>query len=126
VPDRVKDDMRDVLVGECVLDLAGLAADYDDAGGAQYAQVLGDQRLADSESDGIITPVHGYGFRKCLLAPASPGTVQSRVQPVRPHLMDRDVTGLGPDAAEAARPVRNEIKDFPNGRWRLFPHPRRE
>ena len=50
VPDRVEDDVGDMVVGEGVLDLAGQAAGRDDAGGAQHPQVLGDQRLADPES----------------------------------------------------------------------------
>jgi hypothetical protein len=47
VPDRVEDDARDMVVGERVLDLAGLTAGGDDTRAAQYAQVLGDQGLAD-------------------------------------------------------------------------------
>jgi hypothetical protein len=49
VPNRIQDDVGDVVVGEGVLDFAGLAAGCHDAGAAQYAQVLGDQRLADAE-----------------------------------------------------------------------------
>ena len=46
VLDRVQDDVRDVVVGEGVLDLACQAAGRDDAGRAQHAQVLGDKGLA--------------------------------------------------------------------------------
>jgi len=47
--DRVQDDVGHVIVGKGVLDLAGLAAGGNDAGGTQYAQMLGNQRLADAE-----------------------------------------------------------------------------
>ena len=49
MPDRVQDDVGDMVVGEGVLDLAGPAAGVDDAGGAQHTQVLGDQWLAHAE-----------------------------------------------------------------------------
>ena len=42
VPDRVQDDVRNVLVGQGVLHLAGLAPGGHDARGAQHTQVLGD------------------------------------------------------------------------------------
>lgn len=49
VPDRVQDYVGDVVVGEGVLDFAGLTAGGHDTGAAQNAQMLRDQRLADAE-----------------------------------------------------------------------------
>jgi len=49
VPDGVKHDVGDVLVGQRVLDLAGVPPGGHDAGAAQHPQVLRHQRLADAE-----------------------------------------------------------------------------
>jgi len=49
VPDRVQDYMGDVVVGEGVLDFAGLAAGGHDMRAAQDTQMLRDQRLAHAE-----------------------------------------------------------------------------
>jgi Fur family ferric uptake transcriptional regulator len=57
VPDGVEHDVGDVLVGQRVLDLAGSPPCGHDAAGTQYAQVLGDQRLADTECGDQL--VHG-------------------------------------------------------------------
>jgi hypothetical protein len=70
VPDRVQDDMGDVVVGERVLDLAGLAAGGDDPRGAQHAEVLGDQGLAHAEG--------GDEFMDML---AAPGQLADYAQP---------------------------------------------
>jgi hypothetical protein len=70
VPDRVQDDMGDVVVGERVLDLAGLTAGGDDPRRAQHAKVLGDQRLAHAEG--------GDEFMDVL---ATPGQLTDYAQP---------------------------------------------
>src|SRR5919198_5265780 len=49
VSDGIQHDVGDVLVGEDVLDLPGLAPRGHDAGRAQDAEVLGDERLTHSE-----------------------------------------------------------------------------
>jgi hypothetical protein len=78
VPDRVQHDVGDVFVGEGVLDLACLAVGRHDARGAQHAQVLGDQRLANPESGNKL--VHTPAACSQLTYDAQPHGRRKRLQ----------------------------------------------
>jgi len=78
VADGVQHDVGDVIVGEGVFDLAGLAAGGHDAGGAQHAQVLGDQRLADAERGHEL--VHGSAARRQLAHDRQPDRRGQRLE----------------------------------------------